>query len=181
MLFNFEGAAFRKWWCSSAGRAPALHAGGQEFDPPHLHHWKWAHSSGGQSARLISVRSVVRVHLSPPFSAASHFFACRVYRYAWLAKKMQISTKIHFVYFTFFCSLRIDIRVARKENANQNKIKITDESLLEKRMQFDTKVKNNIPPQKANRIRRKRQETMTIPSLLFTKYLRRTLKTEQSI
>ena len=37
MLFNFEGAAF-KWGCSSAGRAPALHAGGQEFDPPHLHH-----------------------------------------------------------------------------------------------------------------------------------------------
>ena len=32
------------WGCSSAGRAPALHAGGQEFDPPHLHHggkdWK---------------------------------------------------------------------------------------------------------------------------------------------
>ena len=27
-----------KWGCSSAGRAPALHAGGQEFDPPHLHH-----------------------------------------------------------------------------------------------------------------------------------------------
>ena len=27
---------------------------------------KWAHSSGGQSARLISVRSVVRVHLCPP-------------------------------------------------------------------------------------------------------------------
>ena len=25
-------------WCSSAGRAPALQAGGQEFDPPHLHH-----------------------------------------------------------------------------------------------------------------------------------------------
>ena len=24
--------------CSSVGRAPALHAGGQEFDPPHLHH-----------------------------------------------------------------------------------------------------------------------------------------------
>lgn len=22
---------------SSAGRAPALHAGGQEFEPPHLH------------------------------------------------------------------------------------------------------------------------------------------------
>ena len=30
-------AAAKKWGCSSAGRAPALHAGGQEFDPPHLH------------------------------------------------------------------------------------------------------------------------------------------------
>ena len=25
------------WGCSSAGRAPALQAGGQEFDPPYLH------------------------------------------------------------------------------------------------------------------------------------------------
>ena len=46
--------------CSSAGRAPALQAGGQEFDPPHLHQRasedgnddrtpkiKWACSSGG--------------------------------------------------------------------------------------------------------------------------------------
>ena len=28
------------WGCSSAGRAPALHAGGQEFDSPQLHHFK---------------------------------------------------------------------------------------------------------------------------------------------
>ena len=28
------------WGCSSAGRAPALQAGGQEFDPPHLHQSK---------------------------------------------------------------------------------------------------------------------------------------------
>ena len=46
--------------CSSAGRAPALQAGGQEFDPPHLHQrasedenddrrqkLTWACSSGG--------------------------------------------------------------------------------------------------------------------------------------
>lgn len=51
ILFNFEGpveiqrtskdsgAPGIKWGCSSAGRAPALHAGGQEFEPPHLHHW----------------------------------------------------------------------------------------------------------------------------------------------
>ena len=25
------------WGCSAAGSAPALQAGGQEFDPPHLH------------------------------------------------------------------------------------------------------------------------------------------------
>ena len=26
------------WGCSSVGRAPALQAGGQEFESPHLHH-----------------------------------------------------------------------------------------------------------------------------------------------
>ena len=26
------------WGISSAGRAPALHAGGQEFESPNLHH-----------------------------------------------------------------------------------------------------------------------------------------------
>ena len=30
-------AARLKWGCSSVGRAPALQAGGQEFDSPHLH------------------------------------------------------------------------------------------------------------------------------------------------
>ena len=28
------------WGCSSVGRAPALQAGGQEFDSPHLHQKK---------------------------------------------------------------------------------------------------------------------------------------------
>ena len=28
------------WGYSSAGRAPALQAGGQEFEPPYLHHNK---------------------------------------------------------------------------------------------------------------------------------------------
>ena len=42
-LFSFEDAKRQlekgkeKWGCSSAGRASALHAEGQEFDPPHLH------------------------------------------------------------------------------------------------------------------------------------------------
>ena len=29
----------RNGGCSSAGRAPALHAGGHRFDPVHLHHF----------------------------------------------------------------------------------------------------------------------------------------------
>ena len=36
-LFNFQGPARDIRGYSSAGRAPALQAGGQEFDPPHLH------------------------------------------------------------------------------------------------------------------------------------------------
>jgi hypothetical protein len=28
----------KAWGLSSAGRAPDLHSGGQEFDPPRLHH-----------------------------------------------------------------------------------------------------------------------------------------------
>ena len=35
-LFDFEDTE-EELGCSSAGRAPALQAGGQEFDPPHLH------------------------------------------------------------------------------------------------------------------------------------------------
>ena len=37
-LFNLEGALVRgRWGFSSAGRAPALQAGGQRFDPANLH------------------------------------------------------------------------------------------------------------------------------------------------
>ncbi len=32
--------AENSWGFSSAGRAPALHAGGQEFESPNLHHFK---------------------------------------------------------------------------------------------------------------------------------------------
>ena len=42
ILFNFEGPRILdlenlKRGCSSAGRAPALQAGGREFEPHHLH------------------------------------------------------------------------------------------------------------------------------------------------
>ena len=63
-LFNFQGPARDIRGYSSAGRAPALQAGGQRFDPAYLHQTErsrqegstepnirlnhiWAHSSGG--------------------------------------------------------------------------------------------------------------------------------------
>ena len=38
--YEAPGALTRQRGRSSAGRAPALHAGGQEFDPPRLHHFE---------------------------------------------------------------------------------------------------------------------------------------------
>ena len=62
-LFNFQGPARDIRGYSSAGRAPALQAGGERFDPAYLHHEKqqlfnngfrnnepkaiWAYSSAG--------------------------------------------------------------------------------------------------------------------------------------
>ena len=37
-LFNFQGPARDIRGYSSAGRAPALQAGGHRFEPVHLHH-----------------------------------------------------------------------------------------------------------------------------------------------
>ena len=45
-MFSFEGSHLRSWGRSSAGRAPALQAGGQEFDSPRLHQFR-AYSSAG--------------------------------------------------------------------------------------------------------------------------------------
>ena len=39
-LFNFQGPARDIRGYNSAGRAPALQAGGQRFDPAYLHHEK---------------------------------------------------------------------------------------------------------------------------------------------
>ena len=43
ILVNNE-VSTKIWGCSSAGRAPALQAGGQEFDSPHLHHFASVHA-----------------------------------------------------------------------------------------------------------------------------------------
>ena len=38
-MFNFSNLHLYSGGCSSAGRAPALHAGGHRFEPVHLHHF----------------------------------------------------------------------------------------------------------------------------------------------
>ena len=38
MVIQRKGTSLSMWGVSSAGRAPALHAGGQEFESPKLHH-----------------------------------------------------------------------------------------------------------------------------------------------
>ena len=63
-LFNFWGTT-RKRGCSSAGRAPALQAGGHRFDPVHLHHFR---KEEGQENRIPVltqnglIAQVVRAH-----------------------------------------------------------------------------------------------------------------------
>jgi hypothetical protein len=39
VVVHLEPGAWESGGCSSAGRAPALHAGGHRFDPVHLHHF----------------------------------------------------------------------------------------------------------------------------------------------
>ena len=65
-----EGTPKGVWGCSSAGRAPALQAGGQEFDPPHLHQTfletgkvegKWVKRDAGRKSHGL-IAQVVRAH-----------------------------------------------------------------------------------------------------------------------
>ena len=58
-LFNFQGPARDIRGYSSAGRAPALQAGGHRFDPVHLHH-ALARKSDETVYGLIA--QVVRAH-----------------------------------------------------------------------------------------------------------------------
>ncbi len=49
------------WGCSSVGRAPALQAGGQEFESPHLHHLIIKSNCGGVAQlgeRLLRMQKV---------------------------------------------------------------------------------------------------------------------------
>ena len=47
--------------CSSAGRAPALQAGGQEFDPPHLHHVSLKQKRKKNKVRLRFCKTIVQL------------------------------------------------------------------------------------------------------------------------
>ena len=66
------------WGFSSAGRAPALHAGGQEFESPNLHHLK-------QRPILKSVFLFVELSIYNPFNGSKIIFykelKCEVFKY----------------------------------------------------------------------------------------------------
>ena len=122
------------WGCSSAGRAPALQAGGHGFESHHLHQTILknnpnevrissvrissqsdftcgaditaegnilAHSSGGQSACLISTRSVVRVHLGQP-----NFLKEKINRREAMISSVRISSQSDFICEADFIKLR---------------------------------------------------------------------------
>ena len=62
LLFNFEGSQDPVngqgiWGCSSAGRAPALQAGGQGFESLHLHHLANVKKMGDGTNRTIKMGS----------------------------------------------------------------------------------------------------------------------------
>ena len=48
------------WGFSSAGRAPALHAGGQEFESPNLHHLKQLEQLKSEPTGSFLMLSVIR-------------------------------------------------------------------------------------------------------------------------
>lgn len=51
------------WGCSSAGRAPALQAGGQRFDPAQLHHLLCPDAVAAYAAALRTGRPTIDVVL----------------------------------------------------------------------------------------------------------------------
>ena len=55
------------WGCSSAGRAPALQAGGHRFDPVHLHHISSAEvqKRGRAEGKTFELLTIVLVYFPP--------------------------------------------------------------------------------------------------------------------
>ena len=52
---NLDAVSNQIWGCSSAGRAPALQAGGQEFDSPHLHQYLL-----GDTEKILSISCTLK-------------------------------------------------------------------------------------------------------------------------
>ena len=100
---------YQIWGVSSAGRAPALHAGGQEFDPPTLHQfekfrqmkiWRFFYaffSIGGSSGKVCEFGSKIRLlweRIMMNFFFQEAFFGCRgIQRWLFL-KSLYLSKDI---------------------------------------------------------------------------------------
>ena len=76
-LFNLEGARpGDQWGYSSAGRAPALQAGGQRFDPVYLHHPLFLERGRSPLSFFSAVRSKMRGKWAKELCAGLVLFRC---------------------------------------------------------------------------------------------------------
>ena len=75
MIQCLDEVSTKIWGCSSAGRAPALQAGGQEFDPPHLHQFEQFNAPKLFLLRLVyrCTRRRCRKHLMHTNLSELHF------------------------------------------------------------------------------------------------------------
>ena len=64
ILFRFNSCV--SWGCSSVGRAPALQAGGRQFDPDHLHQIRLRAGSSVGLERALDKREVGSSSLPRP-------------------------------------------------------------------------------------------------------------------
>ncbi len=79
---------------------------------------KWAHSSVGQSTRLISVRSMVRVHLSPPAVQTAGLKCLRPWSHKQIVDLRHLSPPTRLAKVL----LKVGLKTERKENRRRRKI-----------------------------------------------------------
>ncbi len=90
---------------SSAGRAPALHAGGREFDPPWLHHY-YQNKAHGDVCFVLAIAGKTTIQVIVVFFKNSimklyqfHMIQSKYYIYSKLLLH-RTSTKLIHIYIT---------------------------------------------------------------------------------
>jgi len=96
-----NGCSSQRWACSSAGRAPALQAGGHRFDPGHVHHFPKKNSDFMRSARYWRFQCHPSVTASDFFShdsARATQKTERTPRFQSIARQAEIAYRMYAQY-----------------------------------------------------------------------------------